>query len=96
MSKTTLTVLTVVEIVALVAVLGIYLLVVAAGLRRIVSTLAEVTFGARAVERQLRATSPNLRDLNVALTDSATVLPTLSDTVGQTSGSGASPASSSR
>ncbi|CAA9529620.1 MAG: hypothetical protein AVDCRST_MAG67-4016 [uncultured Solirubrobacteraceae bacterium] len=83
MSKTTLTVITVTEIVALVAVLGAYLVVVAAGLRSIVSTLAEVTWGARAVERQLLAVPANLRAVNVGLTDAATVLPSLSDTVGR-------------
>ena len=83
MSKTTLTVITVTEIVALVAVLGAYLVVVAAGLRSIGSTLAEVTWGARAVERQLLAVPANLRAVNVGLTDAATVLPSLSDTVGR-------------
>ncbi len=86
MSKTTLTVITVVEIVALVAVLGVYLLVVAEGLRSIVSTLAEVTFGARAVERQLRATPENLRGTNIGLTDAATLLPALSDTIDRKTG----------
>ena len=86
MSRTTLTVITVVEIVALVGVLGVYLLVVAEGLRSIVSTLAEVCFGARAVERQLRATPSNLRDTNVGLTDAAAVLPALSDTIDRKSG----------
>ena len=86
MSKTTLTVITVVEIVALVGVLGVYLLVVAEGLRSIVSTLAEVTFGARAVERQLRATPDNLRGTNIGLTDAAKLLPALSDTVDRKAG----------
>ncbi|MFP5362672.1 MAG: hypothetical protein ACLGI5_08070 [Thermoleophilia bacterium] len=86
MSKTTLTVITVVEIVALVAVLGAYLLVVAQGLRQIVATLAEVTWGARAVERQLRAVPANLRGLNTGLTDAATVLPGLSDAVARKTG----------
>ncbi len=86
MSKGTLTVITVVEIVALVAVLGAYLLVVAQGLRSIVATLAEVTWGARAVERQLRAVPANLRGVNVGLTDAAAVLPSLSDTVGRKTG----------
>ena len=81
MSMTTLTIITVVEIVALVAALGIFLQVVAGGLRSIVSTLAEVQFGARAVERQLRATPENLRDLNVALAEVAALLPELSDAV---------------
>ncbi len=86
MSKGTLTVITVVEIVALVAVLGAYLLVVAQGLRSIVATLAEVTWGARAVERQLRAVPANLRGVNVGLTDAAAVLPALTDTVGRKTG----------
>lgn len=91
MSNTTLTVITVVEIVALVAVLGIYLLAVADVLRSTASTLAEVDFGARAVERQLRATPENLRGLNLALTDAATLLPTLSDTVDRKTGRSSSP-----
>lgn len=86
MDKTTLTVITVVEIVALVAALGIYLLVVAQGLRSIVKTLAEVTWGARAVERQLRAVPANLRAVNAGLTDAATVLPTLSNAVARKTG----------
>ncbi len=86
MSKTTLTVITVVEIVALVGVLGVYLIVVAAGLRSIVSTLAEVTFGAYAVERQLRAAPANLRSVQVGLTDVVTVLPTLSDAIERKTG----------
>lgn len=86
MNQDTLTVLTVVEIVALVAVLGLYLLVVAQGLRSIVSTLAEVTWGARAVERQLRAVPSNLRNVNAGLTDAATVLPALSDAVDRRTG----------
>ena len=84
--KTTLTVITVVEIVALVAVLGAFLIVVAGGLRRIVATLAEVTWGARAVERQLRAVPSNLRQVNQGLTDAATVLPNLSNMVAQKTG----------
>jgi len=73
-------------VVILVAVLGIYLLAVAQALKAIVSTLAEVTFGARAVERQLKATPPNLRGLNLGLTDSAAVLPELSDVLDRRTG----------
>ena len=86
MSVSTLTVVTVIEIVMLVAVLGLFLQAVAGGLRRIVSTLAEVQFGARAVERQLRATPSNLRGTNVGLTDTATLLPGLSDAVARRTG----------
>ncbi len=76
----------VVVVVALVAVLGIYLLAVAQGLKSIVSTLAEVTWGARAVERQLRAVPANLRMVNDGLTDAAGVLPALADTVDRRTG----------
>lgn len=86
MSKTALSVLSVIEVVALVAVLGGFLLAVAGGLRRIVSTLAEVTWGARAVERQLRAVPVNIRMLNAGLTDAATVLPNLSNAVDSKTG----------
>ncbi len=78
--------LSVLEVVILVAVLGMYLLTVAQGLKSIVATLAEVTWGARAVERQLRAVPFNLRGVNVGLTDAATVLPSLSDMVDRRSG----------
>jgi len=81
MTKTSLSVLSVIEVVALVAVLGGFLLAVAQGLRRIVSTLAEVTFGARAVERQLRAVPHNVRQVQVGLKDAAAVLPNLSNAV---------------
>ena len=73
-------------VVALVAVLGMYLLAVAQGLKSIVSTLAEVTWAARAVERQLRAVPANLRMVNDGLTDAARVLPALADTVDRRTG----------
>jgi hypothetical protein len=76
----------VVIVVALVAALGIYLLAVAQGLKAIVTTLAEVTWGARAVERQLRAVPANLRMVNAGLTDAATVMPDLSDAIDQRTG----------
>jgi uncharacterized protein YoxC len=75
MSESLLTVLTVVEIVALIVVLAIYLLIVGRQLRSISATLAEVTWGARAVERQLRAVKGNIGQVNAALTDIAEVAP---------------------
>ncbi len=75
MSENLLTVITVVEILALVIVLAIYLLLVAKLLRSIVATLAEIAWGARAVERQLRATRSNIGQVNAALTDIAAVAP---------------------
>lgn len=75
MSESLLTVLTVVEIVALVVILAIYLLIVGRQLRSISSTLAEVAWGARAVERQLRAVKSNIGQVNAALSDIAEVTP---------------------
>jgi uncharacterized protein YoxC len=79
MSEGLLTVLTVVEIVALVVILAIYLLVVAYQLRSIASTLAEVAFGARAVERQLRAVRGNVDQINTVLQEVAGTLPGVVD-----------------
>lgn len=77
MSKGLLTVLTVAEIVLLVAVLGTGLIIIAKQLRSIGSTLAEVTWGARAVERQLRALRSNVGQINWALEDAVVTLPSL-------------------
>jgi len=75
MSEGLLTVITVVEVVALVVILATYLILVAQLLRNIVRTLAEVAWGARAVERQLRATGSNIGQVNAALKDIAEVAP---------------------
>ena len=75
MSETLLTWLSVLEIVALITILAIYLIAVARGLKRIATTLQEVTWGARAVERQLRAVESNVLQINAALTDIKTVAP---------------------
>lgn len=75
MSESLLTVLTVAEILALVIVLAIYLLIVGRQLRSISATLAEVAWGARAVERQLRAVRSNIGQVNAALTDIKDVAP---------------------
>lgn len=77
MSESLLTVLTVFEILALVLTLAIYLLIVGRQLRSISATLAEVAWGARAVERQLRAVRSNVNGINSALTDIGTVAPGL-------------------
>ncbi|MHB8656517.1 MAG: hypothetical protein ACYC91_00965 [Solirubrobacteraceae bacterium] len=75
MSETLLILLSVLEIVALVIVLAVFLLIVAGQLRSIVTTLQEVTFGARAVERQLRAMRPNVSKVNWALEEIAGTVP---------------------
>jgi hypothetical protein len=67
MNENLLIVLSVVEIVALVAVLAVFLLVIAGQLRQIVSILQEVSWGARAVERQLKAAPGNVSKVNWAL-----------------------------
>jgi uncharacterized protein YoxC len=77
MSETQLTILSVVEIVALIVVLAIFLLIVARQLRSISATLAEVAWGARAVERQLRAVDSNIGQVNAALADMVEVAPGL-------------------
>jgi len=79
MSVGLMTFLTVVEIVALVVILAIYLLVVASQLRSISAKLAEITWGARAVERQLRATRSNVGQVNWALEEIAGTLPGVVD-----------------
>ncbi|MGH2899085.1 MAG: hypothetical protein ACRDMZ_10465 [Solirubrobacteraceae bacterium] len=75
MSEGLLTVVTVVEAVVLVAVLAFFLIIITKLLRSIANTLAEVAWGARAVERQLRATKSNVQQINAGLTDIATVAP---------------------
>ena len=71
MSKTVLIILSTAEVIALVVVLAIFLLIIASQLRSVVVTLQEVCWGARAVERQLKAASMNASDANVALQDAA-------------------------
>ena len=75
MSESLLTWLSVLDILALITILAIYLIAIARGLKRIATTLQEVTWGARAVERQLRAVESNVLQINAALTDIKTVAP---------------------
>ncbi len=79
MSVGLLTFLTVVEIVAVVVELAIFLLIVAKQLRSISSTLAEVSWGARAVERQCRAVRSNVGQINFAMEEIARTLPGVVD-----------------
>ena len=65
--RKTLISLTVGEVVALVVVLAGYLIVIAAGLRRVSDLLARVTFGVRAIDKQTQPIGPALRDINAAL-----------------------------
>jgi len=75
MSESLLTWLSVLDIVALITILAIFLIAIARGLKRIATTLQEVTWGARAVERQLRAVESNILQINAALKDIKTVAP---------------------
>jgi uncharacterized protein YoxC len=75
MSEGLLTALSVIEIVVLVAVLAFFLIIITKLLNHIADTLAEVTWGARAVERQLRATVGNVQGINAGLSDIAAVAP---------------------
>lgn len=65
--KKTLISLSVGEVVALVVVLAGYLIVIAAGLRRVSDLLARVTFGVRAIDKQTEPIGPALQDINSAL-----------------------------
>jgi hypothetical protein len=79
MSETLLIILSVAEILALVVVLAVFLLIIAGQLRSIVGTLQQVTWGARAVERQLLAVKPNVSKLNWALEEIAETVPAAAD-----------------
>lgn len=79
MSEGLLTFLSVVETVVLVVVLALFLLKIAAQLRTISSKLAEVAWGARAVERQLRAVRSNVNQVNWALQEIAGTMPGVVD-----------------
>jgi hypothetical protein len=79
MSETVLIILSVLEIVALVVVLAVFLLIIAGQLRSIVATLQEVCWGARAVERQVRAARPNISGVNFALEEIVSALPAATD-----------------
>lgn len=59
--------LAVLEVVALVVVLAGYLIAIADALRRVSRTLARVTAGVRAIERQTEPLGPVLRDIDADL-----------------------------
>jgi hypothetical protein len=79
MSEGLLTFLSVVETVVLVVVLALFLLKIASQLRTISSKLAEIAWGARAVERQLRAVRSNVNQVNWALQEIGGTLPGVVD-----------------
>lgn len=57
----------VVEAGLFVGVLAGYLVAIAAALRRVSDTLAKITFGVRAIEKQTEPIGPSVRRLNEAL-----------------------------
>ena len=72
--NTVLIVLTLVEVLILVVVLALYLISIAATLRRVSHTLGLVTFGVRAIEQQTAPLGPVLTDINGALAQVAGAL----------------------
>jgi hypothetical protein len=72
--KTLLIVLTLAELAILVVVLAVYLIAIAATLRKISKTLGLVTFGVRAIEKQTEPIGPVARDINGALEQVADAL----------------------
>ena len=72
--KTALIIVTLAEIALLVLVLAAYLLSIASTLRTVARTLGLVTFGVRAIEKQTEPLGPVLRDINEALEQVASLL----------------------
>jgi hypothetical protein len=72
--NTLLIVLTLIEVLILVVVLAVYLIVIAAKLRKVSHTLGLVTFGVRAIEQQTAPLAPVLTDVNGALEQVAEAL----------------------
>ncbi|MCY4068724.1 MAG: hypothetical protein OXE79_06445 [Acidimicrobiaceae bacterium] len=71
-------VLTVVEIVVFVGALAVYLILIAASLRRISTSLGKVTFGVRAIETQCASVGPSVLKVNEQLKVIAGALDTVS------------------
>jgi uncharacterized protein YoxC len=65
--RTLLIVLTLAELAILVVVLAVYLIAIAAKLRKISHTLGLVNFGVRAIEKQTEPIGPVAADINGAL-----------------------------
>lgn len=72
--RTLLIVLTLAELAILVVVLAVYLIAIAAALRKISHTLGLVTFGVRAIEKQTEPIGPVAADINGALEQVADAL----------------------
>lgn len=72
--NTVLIVLTLLEVLIVVVVLAVYLIAIAATLRKVSTTLGLVTFGVRAIEHQTAPIGPVVRDINGALEQVAAAL----------------------
>jgi uncharacterized protein YoxC len=72
--NTLLIVATLVEVALVVAVLAVYLIAIAASLRKVSHTLGLITFGVRAIERQTQPIGPTLEAINQALEQAAGAL----------------------
>jgi uncharacterized protein YoxC len=92
--KTVLIVLTLVEVLVLVVVLATYLVLIAAKLRKVSSTLGLVTFGVRAIERQTQPIGPVLSDVNGALGGVAQALEDVTRPATSAAPAGGAPAAS--
>lgn len=67
-------VVTIIEVIVLLAVLALYLLVIMRRLRTIAQLLGHITFGVRAIEKQVANIEPNALRLNQRLSNLAEAL----------------------
>lgn len=74
MTRKALVAATVGEVILLVGVLAGYLVAIANALRRVSRTLAKISFGVRAIERQTATIGPALEDTNDSLQQVAATL----------------------
>lgn len=72
--NTALVIVTAAESVLLITVLALYLIAIAATLRKVARTLGLVTFGVRAIEQQTQPLGPVLQEINDALQQVAVLL----------------------
>lgn len=72
--NTVLIIVTLLEVVIVVVVLALYLIAIAATLRKVSTTLGLITFGVRAIEKQTAPIGPVVTDINGALEQVAAAL----------------------
>lgn len=72
--NTVLIIVTLLEVVIVVVVLALYLIAIAATLRKVSTNLGLITFGVRAIEKQTEPIGPVVRDINGALEQVAAAL----------------------